>query len=69
MLNKKEIVIAHIASVISVFSMRNDAGILPRNLSMVDFILKTVPISIKPDVTMDLIDSVFATVSASRFDT
>jgi len=36
---------------------------------MVDFILKTVPENIKQDVTMELIDSVFLYVSATRFDT
>jgi hypothetical protein len=36
---------------------------------MVDFILKTVPEDIKQDVTMELIDSIFSYISATRFDT
>ena len=69
MLNRKEKVIAHVASAISVFSIRQNNNTIPKNISMVDFILKTVPEDIKQDVTMELIDSVFLYVSATRFDT
>ena len=69
MLNKKEIAIAHIASAITVYSIRQNTDSLPKNISMIDFILKTVPDNIKPDITMDLIDYVFSYVSATRFDT
>ena len=68
-MNKKEKTIAHIASAITVFSMQQNTNQLPKNISMVDFILKTVPEDIKQDVTMELIDSVFLYVSATRFDT
>jgi len=68
-LNIKEKVIAHIASAITIFSMQQNTNQLPKNISMVDFILKTVPEDIKQDVTMELIDSVFLYVSATRFDT
>ena len=69
MLNKKEIVIAYIASGITVFSMRQSSDTLPKNTSMIDFILKTVPDNIKPNITIELIDSIFSYVSATRFDT
>ena len=69
MLNKKEMVIAHIASAITVYSIRQNTDVLPKNVSMIDFILKTVPDNIKPDITMDLIDYVFSYISATRFDT
>jgi len=68
-LNIKEKVIAHIASAITVFSIQQNTNQLPKNISMVDFILKTVPEDIKQDVTMELIDSVFLYISATRFDT
>jgi len=68
-LNIKEKVIAHIASAITVFSMQQNTDQLPKNISMIDFILKTVPEDIKQDVTMELIDSVFSYISATRFDT
>ena len=68
-MNVKEKAIAHIASAITVFSMQQNTSQLPKNISMVDFILKTVPEDIKQDVTMELIDSVFSYISATRFDT
>ena len=69
MLNKREMAIAHIASAITVYSIRQNADTLAKNISMIDFILKTVPDDIKPEITMDLIDYVFSYVSATRFDT
>jgi len=57
-LNIKEKAIAHIASAITVFSMQQNTNQLPKNTSMIDFILKTVPEDIKQDVTIELIDSI-----------
>ena len=68
-MNVKEKAIAHIASAITVFSMQQNTNQLPKNVSMVDFILKTVPEDVKQDVTMELIDSIFSYISATRFDT
>jgi len=68
-LNIKEKAIAHIANAITVFSMQQNTNQLSKNISMVDFILKTVPEDIKQDVTMELIDNVFSYISATRFDT
>jgi len=68
-LNTKEKAIAHIANAVTVFSMQQNTNQLPKNISMVDFILKTVPEDIKQDVTMELIDSIFSYISATRFDT
>ena len=65
----KEKAIAHIASAITVFSMQQNTNQLPKNTSMVDFILKTVPEDIKQDITIELVDSVFSYISATRFDT
>jgi len=68
-LNIKEKTIAHIASAITAFSMQQNTNQLPKNISMVDFILKTMPEDIKQDVTIELIDTVFSYISATRFDT
>ena len=68
-MNIKEKAIAHIASAITVFSMQQNTNQLPKHISMVDFILKTVPEDIKQDITMELIDDVFSYISATRFDT
>jgi len=68
-LNTKEKAIANIANAITVFSIQQNTSQLPKNISMIDFILKTVPEDVKQDVTMELIDSVFSYISATRFDT
>ncbi len=68
-MNIKEKVIAHIASAITVFSMQQNTNQLSKNISMIDFILKTVPDDIKQDITIELVDSVFSYISATRFDT
>ena len=69
MLNGNEKAIAHIASAISVFSIRQGNNTIPKNISMVDFILKTLPEDIKSIVTIDLIDNVFSYISATHTDT
>ena len=69
MLNGNEKAIAHIAGAISVFSIRQNNNTIPKNISMIDFILKTIPEDIKPIVTIDLIDNVFSYISATRIDT
>tara|TARA_B100001013_G_scaffold236843_1_gene145786 strand:+ start:452 stop:661 length:210 start_codon:yes stop_codon:yes gene_type:complete len=69
MLDRKEKVIAHIAGAISVFLIRQNINTLPKNISMVDFILKTVPEDIKSDITIELIDDTFSYISATHFDT
>ena len=69
MLNRNEKAIAHIASAISVFSIRENNNTIPKNISMVDFILKTIPEDIKPIITIDLIDNVFSYISSTRIDT
>ena len=68
-MNKKEIAIIHIASSITVFSMRQNDNTLPNNTSMIDFILKTVPKNLEAKISIDLIDDVFSYVSGTRFDT
>ena len=69
MLDRKEKVIAHIASAISVFSIRQNTNTLPKNISMIAFILKIVPEEIKSDITIELIDDIFSYISATHFDT
>ena len=69
MLDRNEKAIAHIASAISVFSIRQNNNTIPKNISMIDFILKTIPEDIKSIVTIDLIDNVFSYISATHTDT
>ena len=69
MLNENEKAVAHIASAISIFSIRQNNSTRAKNTSMVNFILKTIPEDIKPIITIDLIDSVFSYISATHIDT
>lgn len=69
MLNGNEKAIANIASAISIFSIRQNNNTVPKNISMVDFILRTIPEDIKPIVTIDLIDNVFSYMAATHIDT
>ena len=69
MLNENEKAVAHIASAISIFSIRQNNSTIAKNTSMVNFILKTIPEDIKPIITIDLIDNVFSYISATHIDT
>ena len=42
---------------------------LTNNISMIDFILKTIPKNLEAKVSIDLIDDVFLYVSGTHFDT
>lgn len=66
MLSDKEKSIVLIANAIAVFSVFQERGDLPKNVSMVDFILKTIPDSMKDYVSIELIDEVFEFVSSSH---
>ena len=69
MLNVNEKTVAHIASAICIFSIRQKNSTIPKNASMKEFILKTIPEDIKPVITIDLIDDVFSYISATHIDT
>ena len=69
MLNENDKIIAHVSSAIAIYSIRNSNGMLTNDISMIDFILKTIPKNLEAKVSIDLIDDVFSYVSGTRFDT
>ncbi len=69
MLNENDKIIAHVSSAIAVYSIRSSNGILTNDISMIDFILKTIPKNLEAKVSIDLIDDVFSYVSGTHFDT
>ena len=69
MLNENDKIIAHVSSAIAIYSIRNSNGILTNDISMIDFILKTIPKNLEAKVSIDLIDDVFSYVSGTHFDT
>jgi len=64
MLSEKERVIILIANAIAVYSLYQERNELPKNTSMVDFILKTIPENFKKQVSIELIDETFEFVSS-----
>jgi|TARA_Y100000780_G_scaffold85489_2_gene77491 hypothetical protein len=69
MLNENDKIIAHVSSAIAVYSIRSSNGMLTNDISMIDFILKTIPKNLEAKVSIDLIDDVFSYVSGTHFDT
>ena len=69
MLNENDKIIAHVSSAIAVYSIRSSNGMLTNDISMIDFILKTIPKNLEVKVSIELIDDVFSYVSGTHFDT
>jgi len=69
MLDENDKIIAHVSSAIAVYSIRSSNGMLTNDISMIDFVLKTIPKNLEAKVSIDLIDDVFSYVSGTHFDT
>lgn len=69
MLNENDKIIAHVSSAIAVYSIRSSNGMLTNDISMIDFILKTIPKNLEAKVSIELIDDVFSYVSGTHFNT
>ena len=65
-LSNREKLIALISNGIAAYSLYQERGELPENTTIFDFILKIVPEELKTDLTMDLIDDVFESVSRTH---
>lgn len=66
MLSEKEKTIVLISNAITIYSLYQAREDLPKNISMVDFIMKTIPDNMKKDISIELIDEVFEFVSTSH---
>ncbi len=69
MLNENDKIIAHVSSAIAVYSIRSNNEMLTNDISMINFILKTVPKNLEAKVSIELIDDVFSYVSGTHIDT
>ena len=67
-MNGKEKAISHISSAIAVYSIKKEEGTIPNNVSMVDFISKTIPDEIENEITIELIDQIFGYISKTRIN-
>ena len=64
--SNKEKLIALISNGIAVFSLYQERGELPENVTMFDFILKAIPEDLKEELKPELIDEVFEYVSSTH---
>ncbi|MGI0010654.1 MAG: hypothetical protein ACREAE_04560 [Nitrosopumilaceae archaeon] len=62
-LTNREKLIVLITNTITLYSKKMEAGDIPQNQSIVDFVFKSVPEDLKSEISMELIDDVFAQIS------
>ena len=67
-MDSKEKAISHISSAIAVYSVKKEEGAIPDNVSMVDFISKTIPNEIENEISIELIDEIFGYISKTRIN-
>ena len=67
-MNGKEKAISHISSAIAIYSVKKEEGTIPDNVSMVDFISKTIPDEIENEISIELIDEIFDYISKTRIN-
>ena len=67
-LTNKEKIITLVANAIAVYSIATENGTLPKNLSLIDFIMKAIPPELKSDISMNLIDDIFEYVSKTHLE-
>lgn len=66
-LTNREKAIVAISNAISVYSVyTKNPDMLPKNMSMIDFILKSTPEPLKKEISIELIDEIFAYVSKTE---
>lgn len=58
---KAAVIVSHL---VSLYSEKAEEGKIPQNQSVIDFIVKNIPQEFKTDLSMDLIDDVFAFISS-----
>lgn len=65
-LNTREKVIALVSNAVAVYSVKQEEGQLPENVTLFEFILKAMPEELKPELSMEIIDEVFEYVSTAH---
>lgn len=66
-LTDREKALVVISNAISVYSIyTKNPEMLPKNMSLIDFVLKSMPEELKKEISMDLIDEVFEFVSKTQ---
>lgn len=62
-LTNREKLIVRITNAITLYSKKMEEGNMPSNQSIVDFVLKSIPEDLKPEISIELIDDVFSQIS------
>ena len=66
-LTDREKAIVSISNAISVYSVyTKNSDMLPKNMSLIDFVLKSTPEALKKEISMDIIDEIFEFVSKTQ---
>lgn len=63
-LSSREKTIIITSHLVSLYSQMVEEGKIPQNQSVIDFLTKNIPNEHKKDLSMDLIDDVFAFISS-----
>ncbi len=62
----REKVISLVSNAVAVYSVKQEEGSLPENVTLFEFILKAMPDELKPELSMEVIDEVFEYVSSAH---
>ena len=66
-LTSREKALIVISNAISVYSIYvKNPEMLPKNMTLIDFVLKSTPEDLKKEISMDLIDEIFDFVSKTQ---
>ena len=62
-LGDREKIIVLIANAITLYSKNMEDDKISQNQSIIDFVYKSIPEDLKPEISMELIDDVFSQIS------
>ncbi len=65
-LTTREKVISLVSNAVAVYSVKQEEGSLPENVTLFEFILKAMPDELKSELSMEVIDEVFEYVSSAH---
>jgi hypothetical protein len=66
-LSEKEKALVIVANAISIYSIyAKNSEMLPKGISMIDFVLKCTPADLRKEISIELIDEVFDFVSRTQ---
>jgi hypothetical protein len=67
-LSNRDKAVVIISNAIAVYAISAEKGSIPKNQSMIDFIMKVVPEEVKSEISIGLIDNVFEYVSNQHLE-